>query len=240
MPPRNAALDGLRGALAGIVLVYHCFMDQAWLYHLSNVAVFGFFVLSGMVLTRGWDGRWLAFLGRRFVRLWPVYAVTLAGALLVSGHDMAWSRFFWWPPIGRAEMPQINPPAWSLCIEAFAMLAMPLFATCRRGVVALAVALGCLLGALAVAPLFFGMFFALGAWLSRFEPRTAVLETAPLQWLGRISYPLYLSHWPVIMHLPGPLWLKLAAALAVAQLLAVTIERWSIAASRRIGRARRP
>jgi peptidoglycan/LPS O-acetylase OafA/YrhL len=56
------------------------------------------------------------------------------------------------------------------------------------------------------------------------------------QWLGRISYPLYLSHWIVLNHLPGPLILRVAVAFAVAQMLTWTVERWSIEVSRHTSR----
>lgn len=220
--------------MALIVLVYHCFMSEQWLYHLSNVSVFGFFVLSGLVLTRSWNGHYVQFLGKRFVRLWPMYALTLAVGYALTGIDPVWSRFLWFPLIGRAELPQVNPPAWSLCVEAFAMLAMPLFVQRRSLTIALAVSLGCALGAVINPNLLFGIFFAAGAYLSRFDIHVRILESAIPQYLGRISYPLYLSHWLVLHHVPGPLWLKVITAFAVAHVLTITVERWSIEGSRRV------
>ena len=73
---RVAAVDGLRGLLAVVVLAWHVAapFGLAWLLPAANLAVATFFVLSGYVLTRGWDGRYGVFLIRRFLRLWPVYA----------------------------------------------------------------------------------------------------------------------------------------------------------------------
>ena len=80
--------------------------------------------------------------------------------------------------------------------------------------------------------LVFGVFFVAGAHLSRFELRWHVMEGAIFQWFGRISYPLYLSHWLVLRYTPAPIALRLAACFLVAWGLTVTVERWSILGSR--------
>ena len=54
------------------------------------------------------------------------------------------------------------------------------------------------------------------------------------QWLGRISYPLYLTHVPIIWYMHLPLAVSIPLALAVAEILARTVEVWSIMASRSI------
>ena len=44
---------------------------------------------------------------------------------------------------------------------------------------------------------YFGAFFIVGAALADRRLNAPWLENAPAQWLGRISYSLYLSHWLV-------------------------------------------
>ncbi len=61
MTRRLPALDGLRGCLALLVVVYHA-TDPCPITHqlmlASRAAVAAFFVLSGWVLVRGWDERY--------------------------------------------------------------------------------------------------------------------------------------------------------------------------------------
>jgi peptidoglycan/LPS O-acetylase OafA/YrhL len=233
---RNRSLDGVRGCLALVVFVYHV-IPSVPLLILSNAAVGGFFVLSGLVLTWSWDGRYVTFLARRFVRLWPLYALCLAVGYGMSGYPPVFSEFFWWPLMSPNDPMPVDPPAWSLCIEAWAMLAMPLFVWCGRGSLKRAGlgALVCVLFAVLIAPQsILGVAFIAGAWASRFRFRLAFFEHPLVQWLGKISYPLYLSHWLVLNYMPGPMIVRVSAALAVAQVLTLTIERWSIAASRAV------
>jgi peptidoglycan/LPS O-acetylase OafA/YrhL len=127
-PSRIRAIDGLRGLLAVVVLAWHVCspFGVAWMLDLANVAVALFFVLSGYVLTRGWDGRYGVFLIRRFLRLWPVYALCLGAGYLIAGVHPVWSEFFWYPLIGPNDKPAIDPPVWSLFLEAWTMPLMPL------------------------------------------------------------------------------------------------------------------
>src|SRR5476651_918992 len=113
---RVAAIDGLRGLLALVVLAWHALapLGAMWLLISANLAVGMFFVLSGYVLTRGWDGRFGIFLMRRFVRLWPVYALCLGAGYLIAGVHPVWSEFLWYPLIDAYAKPLIDPPAWSL------------------------------------------------------------------------------------------------------------------------------
>jgi peptidoglycan/LPS O-acetylase OafA/YrhL len=84
------------------------------------------------------------------------------------------------------------------------------------------------------------MFFA-GAAFARASFRSRFLEAAIPQWLGRISYSLYLTHWLVLRLATdkfGP-WggvCAIPAVLVVAWLVWRGIELPSIRASRRIGR----
>jgi peptidoglycan/LPS O-acetylase OafA/YrhL len=81
-----------------------------------------------------------------------------------------------------------------------------------------------------------GLFVA-GAFLSGGEYRSRVLEAAPVQWLGKISYSLYLVHFPLLalaVRFWGP-WggvAALPAIFAVAWLLWRLVERPSIQLSR--------
>jgi peptidoglycan/LPS O-acetylase OafA/YrhL len=243
---RNRTLDGVRGCLAVLVLVHHLFSSHgtergnSFLYFSSAASVWVFFVLSACVLTKSWDGRYLVFLARRFVRLWPLYALCVGGGYALQGIAPSLPQFFWMPITNTP--PVADPPAWSLVIEAWAMLAMPLFVLVGRASFAWLVI--ALLGTFIAGEFYpyaiFAGFFFVGAWLSRYELRWTVFEGRVPQWLGRISYPLYLSHVPVLWYLDLPPWLSLPLAFAVAQLLTLTVEKWSIAASRAILPRRRP
>jgi peptidoglycan/LPS O-acetylase OafA/YrhL len=250
------ALDGLRGVLALAVVAAHIGVftgaenirggDTVAALALASVA--GFFIVSGLVLTRSYDGRYVVFLARRFVRLWPVYAVTLLVGYAIIGRVPVWSELLWYPwmphfPADPMALP--NPPAWSLCIEAWAMLAMPLWAWFG----------GAAWRSLLILPTWAGLtlidghfvsalFFMAGASMARLEPRSTFLERAALQWLGKVSYSLYLSHWLVLriaVDAVGPWGLLLAipGCFLVAWGVWWAVERPSIALSRRIGRADR-
>src|SRR5271156_4044751 len=128
---RLPAVDGLRGLLACVVMTWHA-TDPLRLDLLrvpADLAVCGFFVLSGYVLTRGWGAPLPEFLLRRFVRLWPPYAFCLTAAYVVAGVLPRWSMYAWWPVVS----PAVDPPIWSLCVEACAMPFMPLFIWLARG-----------------------------------------------------------------------------------------------------------
>jgi peptidoglycan/LPS O-acetylase OafA/YrhL len=225
---RNHALDGIRGLLALSVLVAHLTPFEALQVN-GRLAAWGFFILSGMVLAPGYDGQYGRFLLRRAVRLLPMYVICVGAAYLLDPHPMA--EFFW--------MPEADPPAWSLCIEMAAMFFMPLIVWARThiGWAALACIAGLLSGVYVLhQAAFYGSLFLAGAAMSHLAPRNRLLESPLPQYLGAISYPLYLSHWVVIAHVPGPLWLKVVAAFLVAHVLTITVERWSIEASRMVWR----
>ncbi len=173
----------------------------------ADIAVAVFFLLSGLVLTRAWDGRFGQFLVRRFVRLWPVFAVCLAAAGLLAMRAPALPEFVW-IPYPRYDAHELCPPMWSLFIEAWAALAMPLIAWSGRGgaIRTLACMAGCLAAAIFWPPanlaarafVSYLVCFVAGAGLSRTNLRSPLLESEVPQWLGRISYSLYLSHWLVL------------------------------------------
>jgi len=240
---RIPAIDGLRGLLALVVLGHHFIVrfGGAWLFKPSDLAVVGFFTLSGYVLTRSWDGRFGVFLARRFLRLWPVYALCLAVGYAIAGVPPVVSQFFWFPVLTANAKPEIDPPIWSLCIEAWAMLFMPFFVWAGTGKPWRAV-VG-LVATYAAGYLYlklnFGLFFIAGAFLSRWEFRERFLESAIPQWLGRISYSLYLSHWLVFAlawRLFGEIGLiaSVPVAFAVGWLVWRFVEKPSIRLSRRV------
>jgi peptidoglycan/LPS O-acetylase OafA/YrhL len=245
-PARVAAVDGLRGLMACVVLAWHALtpFDVSWLLMAANLAVALFFVISGYALTRAWDGRFGVFIVRRVSRLWPVFALCLGAGYLVAGVQPVWSEFLWFPYIGPNDTPAIDPPVWSLFLEAWAILFMPLIiwaggASWARALAGVLVGVVALLllhdGRLMVAPL-----FVLGSYLSRFEIRNRLLEGPAPQWLGKVSYSLYLSHFIVIalaIRAFGP-WggvLAVPAAFGVGWLVWRWVERPSILLSRRLG-----
>ena len=216
------ALDGLRGLLAVVVLAKHALEEAGrhphWLHVASQMAVVTFFVLSGYVLARNWKPGFATFLLRRFVRLWPVYAVTLAAGFVVTAQTPDVASFFWWPIYVLDAPRPINLPAWSLHIEAWAMLGMPMFVWAARGslrrLAAAVVAIGVVSHFL---PLFsFALPFLIGAYLSRWSLQSRLLESAAPQWLGKISYSLYLSHWLILVL--AQRWFGPQGALAVVPL----------------------
>jgi len=244
-PGRVAAVDGLRGLLAVVVVAWHVCapFGLGWMLGPANVAVGLFFVISGYGLTRGWDGRLGLFLARRIVRLWPVYAICLGAGYLIAGVAPVWSEFLWFPYIGPDANPQIDPPVWSLFLEIYAMPLMPLivWAGAASGYrAALGMALAAAAGLAAPQAAVVSLFIA-GAFLARVEWRSRLLEHRLAQWLGRVSYSLYLSHFLVLelaRHAFGP-WGGVAvtpAAFAVGWLVWRTVEQPSLRLSRRLAR----
>jgi peptidoglycan/LPS O-acetylase OafA/YrhL len=235
---RNRTLDGIRGCLAMVVMANHVLQacGSTALFLPAGIAVWIFFALSACVLTRSWDGHYLQFLARRFVRLWPMYALGLGAGSLLLGVAPSLPQLLWLHLANAGTAPAADPPAWSLTIEAWAMLAMPLIVWVGRASFAwLAIAIlgSFVLGAINSYAIFAWFFFA-GAWASRFDLRLRVFEMKVPQWLGRVSYPLYLTHVPIIWYMHLPLAVSIPLALAVAEILARTVEVWSIRASRSI------
>src|ERR1700679_2297711 len=89
---RLPALDRLRGALALVVVLWHATspIGLPWFAYPAKFAVFGFFVISGLVLTRSWEGRPGVFLVSRVVRLWPTDALCLAVGYLLATQPVYW------------------------------------------------------------------------------------------------------------------------------------------------------
>ena len=126
---RVTSLDGLRGLLAAFVMFAH-YLALTWnfpgLLSTARGAVVIFFLMSGYVLTLGWDGHFPAFLVRRFLRLWPVFALCMGFAALVLNATPRWTEYFWYPMANAGSNIGFDVPMWSLFVEAWAMLLMPL------------------------------------------------------------------------------------------------------------------
>src|ERR1700733_674035 len=125
---RVASVDGLRGWLAAYVMLAHLVnaYGSGVLIGGANAAVMAFFAISGHVLTRSWNGDFPAFLVRRFFRLWPVYALSLAAGGYLIGRAPPLSFYFWYPFEGiHGDIPY-NPVMWSLFVEAWSALFMPI------------------------------------------------------------------------------------------------------------------
>jgi peptidoglycan/LPS O-acetylase OafA/YrhL len=247
---RMPALDGLRGLLALFVCVdlFACCQGNGSLMPYANYCVYAFFTMSALVLVRGWNGSFPLFLIRRVARLWPVYALCLAVGYLAPGKPLHMEDFMWGRLLDITTYPTLfalpDPPAWSMVIEARAMLFMPFLVWVGRGHAwrVLAAILAWLVVLLVTKePSFvFGIFFIIGAALARFHFSFKPLEWQPAQWLGKISYSLYLSHCVVLAYLQrwlGPDFILPAIVLipAVAWVLCEYVEQPSIRLSRYIG-----
>lgn len=247
---RIAALDGLRGLLACVVLVCHAIMLFG-IYDLvlpAQISVCVFFVISGLVLTRSYDGRYAVFLIRRFVRLWPVFALCLLFGAAILREMPALRSFLF---IGSFPS---NPPSWSLEIEAQVALIMPVIAL--FGSLApwkgLTVGIAMMpLGFVDLHILCFGCF-VIGASLSHCGFHCHQLEAAVPQWLGKVSYSLYLCHSPIIVVCVGiqsmitglPLFVGVGMGVAMSFVVAHVVWRYvempSVALSQRAGGLQRP
>jgi peptidoglycan/LPS O-acetylase OafA/YrhL len=243
---RLHCLDGLRGLLACVVVA--CHVDETALHDFAlyvpaYVAVVLFFVMSGLVLARSYDGRPFVFIIRRMVRLWPVYAVCMLAGYALIGRLPPPAGFLWWPLPPYNEFGRIDPPAWTLLLEAWATPVLLLYfriaAFGRKWILFATLAS---FGLIAVDPRFFCLFFfGIGVSMAQFAipwpqrvPRLAL-------WLGKISYSLYLTH-GLVMQVgmtefgPKGTALVLPAVFIIAWIVWWAVERPSIAWSRAVGR----
>ena len=153
------ALTGLRGIAASWVVFHHLHEDDPLSGILSQILIHGylavdvFFVLSGFVMAlsykhlfeNGFTGRaYGVFLGRRFARIWPLYAVATLGYAAIyavsSIHGVVYHH------ITLGDLPYLIPlnlalvqtwglgetlggPAWSISTEFAAYLLFPLLAS---------------------------------------------------------------------------------------------------------------
>ncbi len=237
---RLHALDAARGVLAVVVVVHHValFLGSDVLGMAGDAAVMCFFAMSGYVLARAHDGRYLAFLLRRQIRLWPVFAICLTAAYATHGTLAPAGDLLWWP-MTLDPVRMVDPPAWSLYAEVWATPLLPvMFWTARRGqAAALAMMVAGMALMLAVPATFPLLFMAAGVACTTLPIGWPQRVPAPLLWLGKVSYSLYLSH-SVVLHAVGPA-LGVVLVLPVAWLVWWTVERPSIAWSRRVWAAKR-
>jgi peptidoglycan/LPS O-acetylase OafA/YrhL len=157
MPHAFRSLDLFRFLAAVMVLIGHYTSEfqlglegRSWIVSRFSLFVDFFFILSGFVIALTYGGRiangrtYGAFLWRRFARLWPLHALTLAGmgmlALLASGAgyvfnkpelfqvaDLPWNLALLhaWGPVWHFSF---NGVSWSISAELFVYMLFPLFA----------------------------------------------------------------------------------------------------------------
>lgn len=91
---RDDAFHVLRICAAAAVIFSHHFhitgtKPPTWLHAdmVGGVAVMTFFTISGYLVSQSWarDPRWIAFAGRRLLRLWPGVAVAVFADVLIFG-----------------------------------------------------------------------------------------------------------------------------------------------------------
>jgi peptidoglycan/LPS O-acetylase OafA/YrhL len=159
-----------------VVVLYHvtvAFRMTAF-NGIATTCVMIFFLMSGYVLARGYDGRPLVFMARRFIRLWPLYGLCLVAGYAVLGRLPPIGALLWLmaPPVPNGAIVG-DPPAWSLWWEAWASAFFPAaFWLAERGrtailAVALALGIAAIIGAVPVYP----TWFVAGVAASRFNVR---------------------------------------------------------------------
>ena len=110
---RLECLDGLRGVLAVYVMVSHMAPFIAapdWAVHPFShgmAAVDVFFILSGMVILASFDGfghRMAPFLAARVFRIFPVFLVVFAAAIVIQPLALGYDRMPWIGPDSPARL----------------------------------------------------------------------------------------------------------------------------------------
>ena len=241
---RVLSIDGLRGILAAIVVLAHFAvrLGTEQLLPLASTCVCGFFLISSYALTLSWRGGYATFLGKRFLRLWPAYAVAMMIGAFFTGVPVAWHDYFWFPFKGRYGHFDQDPVVWSLYVEVYASLAMPLIIlVSSNAILASFVGAGFVLAGGWDINFSYAPFFLAGSFLARAPFDFAILNSRFVQWLGRISYSLYLTHCLVIMFLESfypSTWtyVSIPVCLLVAHVFHAVIEQPSISASQRLGK----
>ncbi len=211
---RSRALEGLRGYAAFLVYLVHAFgLLVTRLYGIdverhsilddpdpvratlvfffrSHYGVDLFFVLSGLLMgdlaLRRWRGA-RRFLWRRWLRIYPAYAVSVALVVAAvflwqgrypSAADV-WANVFLLQGFFVLGVPAIDPPSWSLSYEALFYIVVPLFAfaasgrapTLRRAAGFLAIAFVALVAVPALIPVEKAIYFA---YFALFVPGVAL------------------------------------------------------------------
>ena len=247
MPPDHAArlpaLDTVRGVLACLVVGSHVAVWSGATPppQLANFAVDGFFLLSGYVLALSYDGHFAALLVRRFIRLWPVYALCLVVGYALHGMRPLWPELIWFPTARMAHLDLTDKPIWTLYIEAWATPLLPLMVTLARTNRTLG---------MAAAGAFFTVYLTLSQTQTMLYFSLFVLGVAGAQWrlalppvprwsvwFGQQAYSLYLTNWLVLVVFarwfgPAGAIYAIPAIFAVAWAVWWAVERPSIALSR--------
>lgn len=231
---RIGALDALRGVLALVVVADHALLlrGSGALLLPARLAVLTFFVMSGYVLARAYQGRPAGFLARRLVRLWPLYAACLLAGHSIFGAPVAPGEWIW-SPTALHGLPAANEPGWTLFMEAWAAPLMPALAVLARryGRAAVLLPAGAVPLMLLDDRLYFVALFAAGAAATQWDIVWPQVTSRAMQFLGDISFSLYLTH-AIVLRALG-VW-GLVLVLPVAWLAWAAIERPSMWLSRRI------
>ncbi|HFR0940102.1 TPA: acyltransferase family protein, partial [Shigella flexneri] len=161
---RNNQIDGMRGFLAIFVLIHHAaiwhgyLLTGVWktpssnlLTNLGQVGVSFFFMITGYLFfskIRSSDQDWVRLYISRFLRLTPMFIVSLCLVLLVIGFKSRWSvhvspasltvSLMRWAPFTALGMPNINgvkdsftinaAVTWTLVYEWFFYFSLPVIA----------------------------------------------------------------------------------------------------------------
>jgi len=209
---RLQGLDALRGIAALMVVGHHAGVGGHY-----YLAVDFFFVLSGFVMARTYEGRFPSphdFVLRRWRRFFPMMVLGTAFGFAAGLHITSWDlvgllavcALLQLPLPGESPFP-LNPPAWSITAELFANLVHAI-ALRRLSVPALlCVSLAALTG-----------MFMLGAGLDKY-PLSGTLRVL-------ISYPLGIVLWRINGDAPRALtWLWSAGLLVAAPAILAVLPR---------------
>jgi peptidoglycan/LPS O-acetylase OafA/YrhL len=155
---RNLLLDVIRGFLSWVIVVVHVFwfadyrsniLASAGIYAVDGFIILSGFVMTGLLLTK--KESYGIFIFRRFMRLFPAFAVCIVLVLLIRPYTLgssaseflretSESRFFWWHlgahasllhgliPSAWLPVSQIAflPTGWSISLEFQLYLVAPL------------------------------------------------------------------------------------------------------------------
>lgn len=130
-PSKISYIQGMRAAAVMVVMIYH-YTYGAPLVRYGFLGVDLFFVVSGLIMVHATAGRFgqasaAEFIGRRFCRIWPTYAVLSLIALFTGGAPTSAEVEHFFASIALVPMWGSQPtiqPGWSLVFEAFFYLAI--------------------------------------------------------------------------------------------------------------------